>query len=669
MLTPLQIERLGWRMGEVYAETTDAILVNLARHFKRFSASNLPPSGSWDYQMRMLAQMGQVNAETVEILAQMIGPMDSELQEVLEESIYSAIDKVEPQLRKAAEKGLLPDTPVKPKLAPNQTQAFKAFYQQSADHLNLVNTVMLKSTEQVYAATVADITNRMTLTQGFMNIAAGEVVTGVNTLNQAVSAGVQKMVEKGIAGFIDSAGHHWTPEAYVTMDVRTTLANTGRAAVTEQMKEYGCDLFVVSWHDGARPLCYPWQGKVISESGWRGEVEDLNGDKIMVYALDETSYGEPAGLFGINCGHYKIPFIPGYSVARQPQQNEEQNAREYQESQQQRELERKYREEKRDLNVLKAQGAPEEEIRAQRQRVADARTNLDQFCADTGRSRRTGREATPTDAKWETKNGQIRRFNGQYVGTDQPLHVRTTGQVQPIQPPQPAQPAQPAPQTSTQNKPWVTFPDKPATADIVTDRLANSGIATLDLQPWDHQPTEKEIIAAIGGGDQTTGSCASVALTYAGNKGGYAVHDFRGGASMDFFAKKANTSAIARIPGIDGQIINSPKEIEAANKLLATMEKGKEYFLGTGRHASIVRLGNAGYEYLELQSPNGNGWFPLNDRMLKYRFGCVKKRCISLDSRLIEVGKLIKSPDFKEALRYINTAIADQQKGVYGAIR
>ncbi|MBO5959051.1 MAG: hypothetical protein J6Q65_02910, partial [Lentisphaeria bacterium] len=61
--------------------------------------------------------------------------------------------------------------------------------------------------------------------------------------------------------------------------------------------------------------------------------------------------------------------------------------------------------------------------------------------------------------------------------------------------------------------------------------------------------------------------------------------------------------------------------------------------------------------------------FPLNDSMLKYRFGCVKKRSVSLNARLIEVGKLAKSADFKEALRYINTAVSQQKKGVSGAIR
>ena len=85
---------------------------------------------------------------------------------------------------------------------------------------------------------------------------------------------------------------------------------------------------------------------------------------------------------------------------REPQQNEEQNDKEYEESQQQRALERRYRYEKRDLNVLKARDADKDEIRAQRARVKKARDELNQFCEETGRARRSGREATPIKAEW-----------------------------------------------------------------------------------------------------------------------------------------------------------------------------------------------------------------------------------------------------------------------------
>lgn len=399
-MNPRFIEEMGFRMGEVYAAVTDQILINLARHFK-YIKDGARIGGAWEYQLTKLAEMGQVTRETEAIILSMLDGADGTLQAVLEEAIRDGLKDVEKPLKRAAEKGLLlGEGFIPPEVAPQQMQAFKAFYKQSADKLNLVNTVMLDSTQQAYQATVADIATKMSTTQGILNSATGEVVTGVSSLNQAVKQGVDKMVENGITGFIDHGGHHWSPEAYVTMDVRTTMGNTARAAVFERMDDYGDDLYQVSHHDGARPLCYPWQGKVISKEDLSRDVQDDEGNTVHVYAQSETSYGEPAGLFGINCGHYPIPFIPGFSRIRPPDQTEEQNEKDYQESQKQRQLERKLRYEKRDLNILKAMDAPEEEVKAQRLRVRNARAELDEFCDETGRERIRSRERAPIKATW-----------------------------------------------------------------------------------------------------------------------------------------------------------------------------------------------------------------------------------------------------------------------------
>jgi hypothetical protein len=411
-MNPRYIEELSWRMGEVYAAVVDQILINLARHFRYMTPGELP-TGSFAYQAKKLAEMGQVTRETEQIILTMLGDADGALREVLEAAIVDGLKDAEPALRAAAKKGLVRDTV--PELSPSQMQAFQAYYKQSADRLNLVNTVMLESTEWAYQSTVADIVTRINTTQGILNVATGEVVTGVETWNNAVKRGVQKMVANGITGFVDHGGHRWSPETYVTMDMRTTMANTAREAVWERMDDYSADLYQVSWHNAARELCFPWQGKVISREDMSREVEDDEGNPVHVYAQSETSYGEPAGLFGINCGHYPIPFFPGFSRIRPPMQDEEENAKAYAESQQQRALERKLREEKRDLEVMKAQGASEEEIKAQRQRIRQASGDIDTFCEQTGRTRRRNREAAPVRATWPTETGPVEKFRQDYI--------------------------------------------------------------------------------------------------------------------------------------------------------------------------------------------------------------------------------------------------------------
>lgn len=398
-MNPRYIEEMGWRMGEVYAAVTDRIIINLAKHFP-FIAEGAPVTYTWDYQVRKLAEMGQVTRETEAIILESMKGADQALVDLLEETIRESLKPVEKPLRQAAEKGLLLGKGfLPPETAPALTQAFSAYYKQSADKLNLVNTVMLESTQEAYRQTIADIATRFEMIQGTLNTATGEVVAGVSTLNEAVRDAVRKMADNEIAGFIDHADRHWTPEAYVTMDIRTTLANTGRAAIFEQMDNYGDDLYMVSYHDGARPLCYPWQGKVISRTDQSRDVTDIDGNPIHVYAQSETSYGEAAGLFGINCGHFPMPFIPGFSKPVEVQQTEAQAEKEYEESQKQRELERHYRYAKRDLMIAKARG-DQEEITKQKIRVKNARTELNDFCEETGRERRSNRERTPIAPSW-----------------------------------------------------------------------------------------------------------------------------------------------------------------------------------------------------------------------------------------------------------------------------
>ena len=112
-----------------------------------------------------------------------------------------------------------------------------------------------------------------------------------------------------------------------------------KEAVFARNEDYGNDLFWVTVKSTARPLCYPWQGKVISRNDRSGYVEDLDGNRVEIIPISSTSYGEPAGLYGINCGH--VPpnvFIPGLGKVRGEVPNEAENNARYAESQEQRGL-------------------------------------------------------------------------------------------------------------------------------------------------------------------------------------------------------------------------------------------------------------------------------------------------------------------------------------------
>lgn len=693
-MRPAFLDEMSWEMAEVYGAITDQILINLARHFPYFKPENLPRS-AFAYQAEMLAQMGQVNAETMRIIRNGLADADTALKGVLEASIMQSLEKVNPELYKAAKAGIFMP-PTRPVVSPNQMQAFRLYYQQSADKLNLVNTVMLESTQSAYQQAVSGIVNEMALSENMnrlytaMDVAAGETVTGVSSWNQALKHATDRMKEAGITGFIDHADHHWSAEAYAAMDIRTTVFNVGRTAVWEQNQNFGNDLYLVSWHNGARPLCYPWQNKVISSTDNARVTYDLDGNEIEVIRQSDTSYGQPAGLFGINCKHYPIPFIPGVSVIDGTPQDPEANDKAYKESQGQRGLERKIREQKRDLLMMKAQGADPSEIKAQRAKIRETDDEIDKFCADTGRARRQNREGVWTKrefpeqgsydvAKFETKQKELIDNYYKSGGSQQNY---TFGQMTPNEPIKPATPTPapvaPVPQNVAPQATPITPPvvqSQSAEKSDLVKRLERSSVETREVQALPTQLTEQEIIGRVGGSDRTKGSCASVAWTYAGNKNGLDVLDFRDGESRVLFSNRSTSFMVSKLDGVTGWIVEENNDFKAVHELYKNMIEGKEYYLATGGHASIIRKFGSGYQYLELQDDvSRNGWHELNDTMLRWRFGCKKSHStygmkFKLGNVLVDIDTLKGNKDFETMLTYINTAADAQRKGIGGGIK
>lgn len=675
-MNPTFLDNMSWEMAEVYGAITDQIMINLAKYFPFYDAGDPIPESAFRYQAKMLAQMGQVNKETIRIIRNGLEDADEALKNSLEQAIMDAVKGAEPELIAGVKKGVLSPGTAPAVLSPNQMRAYTLYYQQAADKLNLVNTVMLESTKSAYQQAVSDvvsqieIADRLNRTQTALDTAAGEVVTGVSSWNQALKHATDAMKNGGIVGFIDHAGHQWSAEAYTAMDMRTTMFNTARAAVWETNQAFGNDLYQVSWHNGARPLCYPWQCKVISSADNGGVTYDLDGNAIEVIPQSATSYGEAAGLFGINCRHVPNPFIPGVSMINGKPQNQEENDRVYAESQEQRRLERKLREQKRDLMMAKAQGAPQEELDRLRDKCRQTSSDIDDFCEKTGRARHRDREAVYTKREFPDKEKyDVTKFErdqkelmDEYFRKGGAQQEYTFKQMQPNEPLY-IKPQNVAPQ-ATQTTPNVVQSEMPKSK--LEEQAEKFGVDRLEVAKLSKPRTEQEIIDAVGGGDRTQGSCASLGLAYAGQKGGYDVLDFRNGKSRMFFASPFNLKGIAEIPGVDGIVINEWRgDFAAAHQLLKNVEKGKEYFFSVAKHAAIVRQGESGLEYLELQTRQQNGWHDLNDGILYARFGC-RKSSKTLWGTLIDVEKLAGNSTFAKMLEFINTEASAQVKGVGG---
>lgn len=376
----------------VYLDVIDRLILNIAKHLKSGTAIR---TAGWEIER--LQEMGQLTAENARIINEAVKEMPEKIRETLDEVSKMALADIDKAINEAIEKGLLEKAP-----ADNVVGLLDDLAKQAIDQLNLVNTVMLQSSQSAYLQAVQGVVTwenqvlagvEKNAVQSLMNTSATSVLTGAETRRVALKKAIQQLNKSGIYGFVDRAGRHWSPEAYVNMDIRTTVHNAAVQSIRTRQEDYGSDIFQVSTHAGARPLCYPWQGKFLSWGNQGGTFTDGNGRKRSYISVNETSYGEPAGLFGINCGHYPLPQIPGVTIPQSPDKmSKEENDRLYQESQTQRELERRIRSAKREQAAFMTAGLQEEaeELSAViRERQADMR----RFIAETGRARRYDRES------------------------------------------------------------------------------------------------------------------------------------------------------------------------------------------------------------------------------------------------------------------------------------
>lgn len=127
---------------------------------------------------------------------------------------------------------------------------------------------------------------------------SAEMATGVMNTRQAVGDALQQFADRGITGFIDRGGHHWTLENYAEMAVLTAIERSTISGYVDTMQSYGYDLAVIDGHIGSCPICEAWEGVIISVSGEDPHYPSLNE-------------AEGAGCFHPRCMHGIHTYYPG----------------------------------------------------------------------------------------------------------------------------------------------------------------------------------------------------------------------------------------------------------------------------------------------------------------------------------------------------------------------
>ncbi len=354
----------------LYMELEDALMRNIAIHCRDWGQ----PIATDEWLLMKLAEIGKLNRENIRLIGQYSGASWEAIERMLNEAAEDAIGHLEPGFQKLVRQGMLEEAVAVGK-SRNIRQVMGGLAAQAKEAANLCNTTMLYKARDVYRKLVTDIAGRAKEIENkpdFLHILNRNTVamtSGAFSRQQAMIRCIEEFNARGIPAFVDRRGREWSPEAYVNMNLRTTSGNTARGVQFARLDDYKVDLIEVDSHSGARPKCARDQGRIFDRANKSEKYAHWN----------TSSYGEPDGLFGINCGHHMYPYLEGISIRRYfPTEDMDANNKFYKEIQKQRALERGVRKQKRECMLFKESGN-EEGFEKAAVKLAQSRKKLEEY--------------------------------------------------------------------------------------------------------------------------------------------------------------------------------------------------------------------------------------------------------------------------------------------------
>lgn len=385
----MSLDELQEQIERIYIDMENELLLNIAKKISegkpmeidKWDAENNQPlygiGNVNEWQLQKLKELNGLNEKNAEIIAKYSETTIEEVEKVFDRAKEIGMTRDETLLEKGVRLGILNEiNPITEEMAVRGIIGHAI--EEVLTTFNKQNNSLLASAGDEYR----DIVNKV----------SSQVLAGTKTTAKAMQETVSQLAEKGLTGFTARNGARWSPEAYTKMVIRSNTQNTINSIQDERIRLSGGDYIEVSSHLGARPLCSQDQGQVFSLSGNTNSIEDLDGSRVKVRAWSSSTYGKPAGIFGINCGHSRYMFVPGLSKKREMDFTKKENDEAYVEKQRQRQYERAIRNKKREIAMLKQTGAEPSYIKRKQNSLSNTRKEYLEFLNKTGRTRITSNE-------------------------------------------------------------------------------------------------------------------------------------------------------------------------------------------------------------------------------------------------------------------------------------
>ena len=232
--------RLSEPVEDAYLECIDRLIANIAKHLGTGKAFRTA-----DWETRKLAELGQLTQENAKIINDATKRVPQEIRKALEQSSRIALQDIEKLIADAIKSGAVEQAPTD-----STIDILEELMERALEEANLTNTTMLQSSQAAYVKAVNDTVSWQNFSYGplgeqkileALNQGAVASITGTETRTQALTKAISQMVDRGIYGFVDKAGRHWSPEAYMSMCIRTASHNASIDSIRARQQDYNSD--------------------------------------------------------------------------------------------------------------------------------------------------------------------------------------------------------------------------------------------------------------------------------------------------------------------------------------------------------------------------------------------------------------------------------------------
>ena len=281
MLTPEFLHEAPEGLLELYRETEEAILADMARRISTYDF--YIPAAQW--QKRKLEAMGMLEAEINRRLSQLTGRSIQEIKELMKEAGMETIAN-DDRIHTIAGKKCPPL-----EASPSLIAVMNSGYRRTAKAFrNLTRSTAINASKQFSKI----------LDQAYM-----QVISGAFDTETAIRNAIKALAEKGIESVRYPSGRVDNIEVAARRAIVTGINQTAGDMQLARAFDVDSKFVETTAHAGARPEHEVWQGKVFKLHGEEPGYPNF---------YEATGYGTGPGLCGYNCRHNFSPFYPGLST-------------------------------------------------------------------------------------------------------------------------------------------------------------------------------------------------------------------------------------------------------------------------------------------------------------------------------------------------------------------